>query len=166
MLTAKDVFEKIQAAALASTGEDERPLQIDYEAMGKKVSAALGDRKIAHLYINDGLPHGYEDQGRFNALAISQGNVMFDFVIGDDYFRYDVFAAGTLDKVQIQYGVWKDDDSVGASGDRLKAEEKPFLSLTLGHGEESHVFICLNNRDREGELLKVVRAISDARHPE
>lgn len=166
MLTANDVFEKLRDAALASTDEDERPLQIDYEAMGKKVSSALGDRKIAHLYINDGLPHGYEDQGRFNALALSQGNVMFDFVIGDDYFRYDVLSIKDLDKMQVQYGVWKDDDSVGASGDRLKAEEKPFLSLTLGHGEETHVFICLNDREREGELLKVVGAISDARHPE
>ena len=166
MLTANDVFEKLRDAALASTDEDERPLQIDYEAMGKKLNLALGDRKISYLYINAGLPHGYEDQGRFNALAVSQGNVMFDIVIGDDYFRYDIFSTKDLDKIQIQYGVWKDDESVGASGDRLKAEEKPFLSLTLGHGEESHVFISLSDPEREGELLKLVSAISNARHPE
>ncbi len=105
MLTANEVFEKLRDAALASTDADERPLQIDYEAMGKKINLALGDRKITHLYINEGLPHGYEDQGRFNALVLSQGNVLFDMVIGDDYFRYDIFSLKDLEKVQIQYGV-------------------------------------------------------------
>ena len=166
MLTANEVFEKLRDAALASTDADERPLQIDYEGMGKKINFALGDRKIAHLYINEGLPHGYEDQGRFNALVLSQGNVLFDIVIGDDYFRYDIFSLKDLEKVQIQYGVWKDDESVGASGDRLKAEEKPFLSFTIVHGEESHVFIALNDRERESALLDLVSAISVARHPE
>ena len=166
MLTANEVFEKLRDAALASTDADERPLQIDYEAMQKKINLALGDRKIAHIYINEGLPHGYEDQGRFNALVLSQGNVLFDMVIGDDYFRYDIFSMKDLEKVQIQYGVWKDDESVGASGDRLKAEEKPFLSFTMVHGEESHVFIALNDREREGTLLDLVSAISIARYSE
>ena len=58
MLTANEVFEKLRDAALASTDADERPLQIDYEAMQKKINLALGDRKIAHIYINEGLPHG------------------------------------------------------------------------------------------------------------
>ena len=166
MLTANEVFEKLRDAALASTDADERPLQIDYEAMGKKINLALGGRKIAYLYINDGIPHGYEEQGRFNALAISQGNVLFDMVIGDDYFRYDIFSTKDLEKVQIQYGVWKDDDSVGASGDRLKAEEKPFLAFTMMHGDEEHKFIALNDPDREIALLDLVSAISIARHPE
>ena len=166
MLTENEVFEKLRDAALASTDGDERPLQIDYEAMGKKINLALGGRKIAYLYINEGLPHGYEDQGRFNALVVSQGNVFFDMVIGDDYFRYDIFSMKDLEKVQIQYGVWKDEDSVGASGDRLKAEEKPFLSFTLVHSEESHVFIALNDPERERVLLDLVSAISVARHHE
>ena len=166
MLTANEVFEKLRDAALASTDADERPLQIDYEAMGKKINLAIGDRKITHLYINEGLPHGYEDQGRFNALVLSQGNVLFDMVIGDDYFRYDIFSLKDLAKVQIQYGIWKDEEGVGASGDRLKAEEKPFLSFTMVHGEESHIFIALNDPERESTLLELTSAISVARDPE
>ena len=102
MLTAKDVFEQLQAAALKSTDEEERPLQIDYSALEKKIQSAFGDRKVAHLYINAGIPHGYEDQGRFNALAITKGNVLFDMVIGDDYFRYDIFSMNDVDKTQVQ----------------------------------------------------------------
>ena len=55
---------------------------------------------------------------------------------------------------------------MGASGDRLKAEEKPFLSFTMVHGEESHVFIALHDPEREKTLLDLVSAISVARHPE
>ena len=66
MLTAKDVFEKIREAAIASTGPDDRALQIDYTALEEKVRLALGDRKIALIHINQYLPEGYEDQGHFN----------------------------------------------------------------------------------------------------
>lgn len=166
MLTADDVFEKLQTAALASTDEEERPLQIDYQAMKKKVNLALGDRKVAHLYINAGLPHGYEDQGRFNAVALTPGNVAYDMVVGDDYFRYDIFSLKDLEKIQIQYGVWKDEGGVGVSGDKLKAQEKPFVSLTITHGEESHLLVALDDPEREATLLEVVSAISAARHPE
>lgn len=166
MLSGNDVFEKLRDAALASTDEDERPLQIDYEALNKKINSALGDRKVAHLYINAGLPHGYEDQGRFNALAVTQGNVLYDMVIGDDYFRYDIFSLQDVEKIQIQYGVWKDDDSRGASGDKLKAEEKPFVSLTLTHGEESHLLVSLNDPEREGALMDLISQLSASRHPE
>ena len=55
---------------------------------------------------------------------------------------------------------------MGASGDRLKAEEKPFLSFTMVHGEESHIFIALNDPERESALLALTSAISVARHPE
>jgi len=166
MLTGNDVFEKLRDAALASTDEDERSLQIDYEALKKKIHSAIGDRKIAHLYINGGLPHGYEDQGRFNAVAITQGKVLYDMVIGDDYFRYDVFSLKDLEKIQVQYGVWKDDDSRGVSGDKLRAEEKPFVSLTLVHGEESHLLVALNDAEREKVLLELITDISNSRHPE
>ena len=166
MLTAKDVFEQLQDAALASTDEDERPLQIDYSALETKINSAIGERKVAHLYINAGIPHGYEDQGRFNALAVTQGNILYDMVIGDDYFRYDIFSINDVEKTQIQYGVWKDEGGVGASGDQLKAQEKPFLSLTLMHGEESHLLVALDDPKRESNLLALVSAISDSHFPE
>ncbi len=166
MLTAKDVFDQISSAALKSTDEDERPLQIDYSALETKINLAIGERKIGHLYINAGIPHGYEDQGRFNALAITQGNVLFDMVIGDDYFRYDIFSINDVDKTQIQYGVWKDEGGRSESGDLLKAQEKPFVSLTLMHGEESHLLVALDDPQRESALLALVSALTASRHPE
>jgi hypothetical protein len=166
VLTAKDVFEQLQAAALKSTDEEERPLQIDYSALETKISLAMGDRKIAHLYINAGIPHGYEDQGRFNALAVTQGNVLFDMVIGDDYFRYDIFSINDVEKTQIQYGIWKDEGERGTSGDLLKAQEKPFVSFTLMHGEESHLLVALDDPEREKTLTELVSALSVARYPE
>ncbi len=166
MLTAKDVFEQIRDVALKSTDEDERPLQIDFTALETKIKLAIGERKIAHLYINAGIPHGYEDQGRFNALAVTQGNVVFDMVIGDDYFRYDIFSLNDVEKTQIQYGVWKDEGGRGVSGDLLKGQEKPFVSLTLMHGEESHLLVALDDPQRESALLTLVSAITASRHPE
>ena len=52
MATATEVFEQLKAAALAATGADERALQIDYDALEKKMSAALGSRTVALLHIN------------------------------------------------------------------------------------------------------------------
>ena len=68
MATAKEVFEQVKATALAATGPDERALQIDYDALEKKMASALGTRTIALLHINQYLPEGYEDQGHFLSL--------------------------------------------------------------------------------------------------
>lgn len=156
MLTAKDVFEKLKTAALAATGPDERALQIDYETLEQKVCAAIGDRKIALLHINKHLPEGYEDQGHFNAIAMSQGQVLFDMVIGDQYFRYDVFSAGDLDKIQSIDGVWED---------REKREEVSFLSLRLMHGDEAHILLGLTD-DQKKNVTTFSQAVAAARHPE
>ena len=156
MLTSKEVIEKMKEAALAATGPDERALQIDYPALEVKIQAAIGDRKVALLHINNHLPEGYEDQGRFNAVAITQGKVLFDMVIGDSYFRYDVFSAGDLDKVQSIDAVWEN---------REKRQEEPFLSLRLMHGDEAHILLAINEEQRKS-VLAFTEAVVTACHPE
>ena len=156
VLTAKDVFEKVKAAALASTNQDERALQIDYQALEGRVGAALGNRKISLLHINRYLPEGYEDQGHFNAVAVTEGNVLFDLVIGDQYFRFDIFSAKDLDKIQSIDGIYKDEE---------KREEVQFLSLRLMHGDEAHILLALDDEQRKN-VLAVTDAVALARHPE
>ena len=156
MATAKEVFEKVKAAALAATGPDERALQIDYDALEKKVASALGTRTVALLHINQYLPEGYEDQGHFNAIAVTEGNVAYDMVIGDQYFRYDMFSAADLTKFQTIDGIYKDEE---------KREEISFLSLRLQHGDEAHILLALND-DQRTSVLAVGEKLSSARHPE
>ena len=156
MLNAKEVFERVREAALASTGPDERALQIDYSALEEQIVTALGDRKVAQLHINQYLPEGYEDQGHFNLLVCTQGQVLFDMVIGDQYFRYDIFSARDLDKIQVIDGVWDNKE---------KRQEEPFLSFRLMHGDEAHILLALND-DQRKSLLTMIDAISKGRHPE
>lgn len=155
-MTAADIFEKVKEAALTATGSDERALQIDYPALKTKIQAALGDRKIALLHMNRYLPEGYEEQGRFNLLLLTSGRVLYDIVIGDQYFRYDIVLLADLDKVQIIDAVWEN---------REKRREEPFLSLRLMHAEETHLLLALSDEDRKS-LLAFAEAIATARHPE
>lgn len=156
MATATEVFEKVKAAALAATGPDERALQIDYEALEKKMSAALGTRTVALLHVNQHLPEGYEDQGHFNVVAVTEGNMVYDMVIGDQYFRYDVFSATDLTKFQSIDGIYKDEE---------KREEISFLSLRLQHGDEAHILLGLDD-DQRASILAVAEKLALARHPE
>ena len=156
MLTAKDVFEKVREAALASTGPDERALQIDYALLEERICMAIGNRKVAQLHINQFLPEGYEDQGHFNFLVSTQGQVIYDMVIGDQYFRYDIFSVRDLDKIQVIDGVWDNKE---------KRQEESFLSLRLMHGDEAHILLALND-DQRKSLLTMVDAVSSGRHPE
>ena len=107
LLSAEEIFDKVRNAAAAATGPDEQALQIDYPALKTKIQAALGDRKVALVHINKFLPEGYEDQGRFNAVLLTKGNVLYDMVIGDSYFRYDVVSVEALDKVQVIGRRWQ-----------------------------------------------------------
>ncbi len=156
LMSATEVFEKAQAAALAATGQDEQGLQINYDALKANIQAALGDRKVAHLHINKFVPEGYEDQGRLNLLLLTPGNVVYDMVIGDSYFRYDIVSAKDLDKVQLIDAVWDN---------REKRQEEPFLSLRLMHAEETHLLLALNADERKS-LLTFAKAVAEARNPE
>lgn len=156
LMSADEVFEKAQAAAVAATSPDEKALQIDYPALKEKVRAALGDRKVALCHVNKFLPEGYEEQGRFNLVLLTAGNVVFDIVIGDSYFRYDVLSVGQLDKVQVIDAMWDN---------REKRREEPFLSLRLMHAEETHLLLALDDDERKS-LLAFAKAVSAARNPE
>lgn len=156
LMSAEEVFEKAQAAAVAATSPDEKALQIDYTALKQQIRAALADRKVALCHVNKFLPEGYEEQGRFNMLLLTAGNVVFDMVIGDAYFRYDIVSVGQLDKVQVIDAMWDNKE---------KRREEPFLSLRLMHGEEAHLLLALDDEER-ASLLTFARAVSAARNPE
>lgn len=156
LMSADEVFARAQAAAVAATGPDERPLQINYEALKNNIRAALGDRKVALCHVNKFLPEGYEDQGRFNLVLLTAGNVVFDMVIGDAYFRYDVVSVSQLDKVQLIDAVWEN---------REKRREEPFLSLRLMHGDEAHLLLALDDSER-ASVWAFARAVTAARNPE
>jgi hypothetical protein len=156
LLSADEVFSKAEAAAVAATGPDEKALQIDYSALKTNIRAALGDRKVALCHVNRFLPEGYEDQGRFNLVLLTAGHVLFDMVIGDSYFRYDVVSVGQLDKVQLIDAMWDN---------REKRREEPFLSLRLMHGEEAHLLLALDDEER-ASLLQFASAVAVARNPE
>jgi hypothetical protein len=156
LMSADEIYKKAEAAAVAATGQDEKALQIDYQALKEKIRAALGDRKVALCHINKFLPEGYEDQGRFNLVLLTAGNVVFDMVIGDSYFRYDVVSVDQLDKVQVIDAMWENKD---------KRREEPFLSLRLMHGDEAHLLLALDDEER-ASLLAFARAVSGARNPE
>ena len=124
--------------------------------MREKIRTALADRKVALCHVNTFLPEGYEEQGRFNMLLLTAGNVLFDMVIGDSYFRYDIVSVGQLDKVQVIDAMWDNKE---------KRREEPFLSLRLMHGEEVHLLLALDDQER-ASLLNFARAVSAARNPE
>ena len=156
LMSADEVFSKAEAAAVAATGPDEKALQLDYSALNANIHAALGDRKVGLCHVNRFLPEGYEDQGRFNLVLLTAGNVLFDMVIGDSYFRYDLVSVGQLDKVQLIDAMWDN---------REKRREEPFLSLRLMHGEEAHLLLALDEEERKS-LLAFASAVSAARNPE
>ncbi|MEX5216999.1 MAG: hypothetical protein AB7G68_17285 [Nitrospiraceae bacterium] len=156
LMSADDVYEKAREAAVAATGPDERALQIDYDALKEKFRSALGDRKVARCHVNKFLPEGYEDQGRLNLVLLTAGNVVFDVVLGDQYFRYDVVSIAQLDKVQVIDAVWDN---------REKRREEPFLSLRLMHGEETHLLLALDEDERRS-LLGFATAVASVRNPE
>ena len=156
LMSPDEIFDKAHNAAAAATGLDEKPLQIDYPSLKEKIRAALGDRKVALCHINKFLPEGYEDQGRFNLVLLTAGNVLFDIVVGDSYFRYDVLSVAQLDKVQLIDAMWDN---------REKRREEPFLSLRLMHAEETHLLLALDEDERRS-LLAFAEAVSAARNPE
>ena len=156
LMSAEEIFEKARDAAAAATGPDEQALQIDYPAIKSKIQAVLGDRKVAYLHVNKFLPEGFEDQGRFNMLLLTKGNVLYDMVIGDSYFRYDVASLSVLDKVQVVDAVYQN---------REKRQEEPFLSLRLMHGDETHLLLALND-DQRKSVLGFAGAVAQARNPE
>ena len=155
-MTVEDLWKQVENAAASATNADEKALQIDYTALRENIQKALGTRKIMLVHLNRFLPEGYEDQGRFNVLVLAGGNVVYDMVIGDSYFRYDIVSVNDLDKIQIIDAVWEN---------REKRREEPFLSLRLMHADETHLLLALDNDERKS-LFTFAEAVANGRHPE
>jgi hypothetical protein len=155
-MTVEDLWKQVENAAASATNADEKALQIDYTALRENIQKALGTRKIMLVHLNRFLPEGYEDQGRFNVLVLTGGNVVYDMVIGDSYFRYDIVSVNDLDKIQIIDAVWEN---------REKRREEPFLSLRLMHADETHLLLALDNDERKS-LFTFAGAVANGRHPE
>ena len=155
-MTVEDLWKQVENAAASATNADEKALQIDYTALRENIQKALGTRKIMLVHLNRFLPEGYEDQGRFNVLVLTGGNVVYDMVIGDSYFRYDIVSVNDLDKIQIIDAVWEN---------REKRREEPFLSLRLMHADETHLLQALDNDERKS-LFTFAEAVANGRHPE
>ena len=155
-MTVEDLWKQVENAAASATNADEKALQIDYTALRENIQKALGTRKIMLAHLNRFLPEGYEDQGRFNVLVLTGGNVVYDMVIGDSYFRYDIVSVNDLDKIQIIDAIWEN---------REKRREEPFLSLRLMHADETHLLLALDNDERKS-LFTFAEAVANGRHPE
>ena len=155
-MTVEDLWKQVENAAASATNPDEKALQIDYTALRENIQKAVGTRKIMLVHLNRFLPEGYEDQGRFNVLVLTGGKVVYDMVIGDSYFRYDIVSVSDLDKIQIIDAVWEN---------REKRREEPFLSLRLMHADETHLLLALDNDERKS-LFAFAEAVANGRHPE
>ena len=120
------------------------------------VRDTIKKRTVKAFHVNKHIPQGYEDQGAFNLLIVTAGNHLFDCVVGEEYFRYDVVAVKALDKVQVMDGQWENKET-------NKTEN--FLSLRLSHSDESHVALALEDSERSS-IKALTDVILSVRNPE
>jgi hypothetical protein len=120
------------------------------------VRDTIQKRAIKAFHVNKHIPQGYEDQGAFNLLIVTAGNHLFDCVVGEEYFRYDVVAAKALDKVQVMDGQWENKET---------NKTETFLSLRLSHSDESHVALALEDDERPS-IKTLTGVILAVRNPE
>ncbi len=120
------------------------------------VRDTIKKRTIKAFHVNKHIPQGYEDQGAFNLLVVTGGHQLYDCVVGEEYFRFDVVAVKALDKVQVMDGQWENKET---------NKTETFLSLRLSHSDESHVALALEDSERPSlkALTDVILAI---RNPE
>jgi hypothetical protein len=117
------------------------------------VRAILKNRNMKAFHVNRHLPNGYEDQGAFNLIIVTAGQNVYDCVVGEQYFRYDVIGIRQIEKFQMIDGMWENKES---------HKEEAFLSLRLSHGDESHIGLALDDSERPslkalGDLVLSVR---------
>ncbi len=120
------------------------------------VRDTIKKRTIKAFHVNKHIPQGYEDQGAFNLLIVTAGNHLFDCVVGEEYFRYDVVAVKALDKVQVMDGQWENKET---------NKTETFLSLRLSHNDESHVALALEDSERPS-IKAFTDVILSVRNPE
>lgn len=129
---------------------------ISLDFVVEHVRDTIKKRTVKAYHVNKHIPQGYEDQGAFNVLIVTAGNHLFDCVVGEEYFRYDVVAVKAIDKVQVMDGQWENKET---------NKTETFLSLRLSHGDESHVALALEDSERPSikALTDVILAV---RNPE
>ena len=147
-------MENELVARLKDVLKNYKDIQLDFVV--EHVRGTIKKRTVKAYHVNKHIPQGYEDQGAFNVLIVTAGNHLFDCVIGEEYFRYDVVAVKAIDKVQVMDGQWENKET-------NKTEN--FLSLRLSHSDESHVALALEDDERPSikALTDVILAV---RNPE
>lgn len=113
-------------------------------------------RGMKAFHVNSHIPQGYEDQGAFNVLIVTAGHTLYDCVVGEEYFRYDVVSLKEIEKFQVIDGMWENKES---------RKSEPFLSLRLSHGEESHLALALEDGERPS-LKSLADLILSVRNPQ
>ena len=129
---------------------------ISMDFVVEQVRDALKKRQMKAFHVNTHIPNGYEDQGAFNLLIVTAGHSLFDCVVGEEYFRYDVVALNEIDKFQVMDGKWENNET---------KKSEAFLSLRLSHGDESHVALALEDSERPS-LKALADLILSVRNPE
>lgn len=131
-----------------------RDISLDYVV--EQVRNALQKRSIKAVHVNKHIPTGYEDQGAFNVLIVTAGHTLFDCVVGEEYFRYDVVALKEIEKFQVMDGMWENKET---------KKSEAFLSLRLSHGDESHIALALEDAERPS-LKALADLVLSIRNPE
>ena len=131
-----------------------RDISLDYVV--EQVRSALQKRLIKAVHVNKHIPTGYEDQGAFNVLIVTAGHTLFDCVVGEEYFRYDVVALKEIEKFQVMDGMWENKET---------KKSEAFFSLRLSHGDESHIALALEDAERPS-LKALADLVLSVRNPE
>ena len=134
--------------------KDFKDISLDY--IVEQVRGILKNRSMKAFHVNRHIPNGYEDQGAFNLLIVTNGHTLFDCVIGEEYFRYDAVAIKDVEKFQVIDGMWENKES---------KKSEPFLSLRLSHGDESHIALALEDNERPS-LKSLADLVLSVRNPE
>ncbi len=129
---------------------------ISLDFVVEHVRDTIKKRTVKTFHANKHIPQGYEDQGAFNVLIVTAGNHLFDCVVGEEYFRYDVVAVKASDKVQVMDGQWENKET---------NKTETFLSLRLSHSDESHVALALEDSERPS-IKALTDVILSVRNPE
>ena len=147
-------MENELVARLKDVLKNYKDISLDFVV--EHVRDTIKKRTVKAYHVNKHIPQGYEDQGAFNVLIVTAGNHLFDCVVGEEYFRYDVVAVKALDKVQVMDGQWENKET---------NKTETFLSLRLSHTDESHVALALEDGERSS-IKAFADAILSVRNPE
>lgn len=122
---------------------------VDSDQVERNAKEALGDRQIAAFFIATAPPEGYEAERIFNAVAITEGNRLYDLVFGQNYFRFDYVSLSSLWRVYFRSSmILRETTSV------------PRLQLILDHRDTYTVLTVEGDEARSRELKQFSEFIS------